>query len=82
MVIIDDKVFEWANMTENQLLEDIAIMLYQKQKLTFGQAAQTAKMSQAAFQFLLGRNQIPTNYGVADLMDDMTTIQKIKNGSH
>jgi len=77
MLVIDNKIFEWANLTESQLLEDIAIMLYQKRKLTFGQAAQLAKMNYAEFQFLLGRNRVPINYDVPELLEDIETIKQL-----
>ncbi len=77
MLVIDNKIFEWANLAESQLLEDIAIMLYQKRKLTFGQAAQLAKMNYAEFQFLLGRNRVPINYDVPELLEDIETIKQL-----
>lgn len=77
MLTIDNKVFEWASISENQLLQEIAMILYKKKKLTFGQAAQTAKMNYAEFQFLLGANQIPVNFEVSDLMEDIQTINKM-----
>ena len=77
MITIADSIIELTNSSENQLLEDIALMLYSKKKLTFGQAAQMAKLNQAQFQFLLGKNQIPINYDVAELEEDMKTIQRM-----
>ncbi len=77
MLVLENKIFEWANLSENELLEDIAVMLYQKRKLTFGQAAQTANMNYIQFQFLLGRNHIPINYGVTELLEDAETIKKM-----
>lgn len=78
MLIIDNKILEWTNLTESQLLEYIAIMLYQKKKLTFGQSAQLANMNYAEFQFLLGRNHIPVNYDVPELMEDLETIKTLR----
>jgi len=53
-------------------------MLYQKKKLTFGQAAEMAHMNYAEFQFLLGRNKIPINYGASELLEDYETIKKLR----
>lgn len=78
MLVIDDKILELSDLSENQMLGDIALMLYQKRRLTFGQAAQMAKLSYAEFQFLLGKNQVPVNYDVSDLLEDVETIKKIK----
>jgi predicted HTH domain antitoxin len=78
MLVIDDRILELSDLSESQLLEDIAIMLYQKRKLTFGQAAELAKLNKADFQFLLGKNGIPVNYDVLELMEDIDTIKKMK----
>lgn len=78
MLIIEDQILDWADVSEGQLLEDIAVMLYQKKKLTFGQAAQMVKLSYAEFQFLLGKKHIPTNYDEPELMEDIETIKKMK----
>ncbi|MCE2994805.1 MAG: UPF0175 family protein [Cyclobacteriaceae bacterium] len=77
MLVIEDKILELSDLSENQMLEDIAMMLYQKRRLTFGQAAQLAKLSYTEFQFLLGKNQIPLNYDVSDLLEDVETLKKI-----
>jgi predicted HTH domain antitoxin len=78
VLVIENQILDWADVSEGQLLEDIAIMLYQRKKLTFGQAAQMAKLNYAEFQFLLGKNHIPTNYDVPELIEDMETIKKMK----
>ncbi len=78
MLTIDSKIVEWANISESQLLEEIAIMLYQKKKLTFGQAAEMAHMSYAEFQFLLGRNKVVVNYGASELLEDFETLKKFR----
>ncbi|MFM7853581.1 MAG: UPF0175 family protein [Flammeovirgaceae bacterium] len=78
MLVINDRILELSDLSENQLLEDIAIMLYQKKKLTLGQAAQLAKLNRVEFQFLLGRNNVPVNYDVLELMEDVDTIKKMK----
>ncbi len=79
MLVIEKQILDWADVSEGQLLEDIAVMLYQKKKLTFGQASQMAKLNYAEFQFLLGKNHVPINYDVPELMEDMETIKKMKS---
>jgi len=59
------------------LTQEIAIMLYQKQKLTLGQASRLADMSQFQFQHLLASRQIPLHYDVNDLEDDLNTLKEI-----
>jgi predicted HTH domain antitoxin len=53
-------------------------MLFQKKKLTFGQSAHVANMNFNEFQFLLASNQIPVNYDVPEIMEDLETIKNLR----
>jgi predicted HTH domain antitoxin len=64
-------------MTASELAQEIAILLYQKEKLTLGQASRLAKMSQLQFQFLLASRQIPVHYDVAELEADLKTLREM-----
>jgi predicted HTH domain antitoxin len=59
-------------MSAAELAQEIAILLYQKEKLTLGQASRLAEMSQLQFQFLLSSRQIPVHYDVAEFEADLT----------
>jgi predicted HTH domain antitoxin len=79
MLTIDNKILEWANISEKQLLEEVAIMLYKKEKLTFCQAAKSANLSYSDFQELLGQKEIAVNYDEEMLIEDMETIKWMNN---
>ena len=64
-------------MDESELLQEIAILIYQKEKLTLGQASKLAKMSQLQFQHLLASRQIPVNYDVAEFEHDLKTLSAL-----
>ena len=49
-------------------------MLYQREKLTPGQASRLAQMSQLQFQFLLASRQIPIHYDVAEFEADLRSL--------
>ena len=51
-------------MTEAKLMLELAVMLFQRDKLTLGQAGKLAGMDQIQFQLLLGSRKIPIHYGV------------------
>jgi predicted HTH domain antitoxin len=80
MLTIQEDILRKANMSENDFLQEMAIFLYQKQKLSFGLAAQFANLNYANFQFLLGENQVAVHYNTDDLNDDLETIKKLRNG--
>ena len=65
------------HMTAPELIQEIALLLYQKEKLTLGQASHLIGMSQLQFQFLLASRQIPVHYDVADFKADLKTLREM-----
>lgn len=76
-VVIPDEILHTARMTEAELKQEIAVMLFQKEKLTLGQASHLAQMNQLQFQHLLASRQIPVHYDVEDLEADIKTLRKL-----
>ena len=76
-IIISDEILHATRMSENELLQEIAILLFQKEKLTLGQASQMAAVSQLQFQHLLASRQIPIHYGVDDFDADLKTLREM-----
>lgn len=64
-------------MTDDELLQEIAILLYQKEKLSMGQASKLAHMSQWQFQLLLGSRKIPVHYDVTEFESDLNTLREM-----
>ncbi|OGG46754.1 MAG: hypothetical protein A3F84_18210 [Candidatus Handelsmanbacteria bacterium RIFCSPLOWO2_12_FULL_64_10] len=77
-LIISDDLLHATGMSETELRQEIAILLFQREKLTLGQASQLASMSQLQFQHLLASRQIPVHYDVAELEEDLKTLQELK----
>ncbi len=76
-VVIPDDALHTIHMTVDELLQEIAILLFQKEKLTLGQASRLAKMSQLQFQYLLASRQIPVHYGVSEFEQDLKTLREL-----
>ncbi len=76
-VMIADEILHTTHMTADELMQEVAILLFQKEKLTLGQASQMVKMSQLQFQFLLASRQIPIHYDVADFDADLKTLREM-----
>ncbi len=76
-VVISDEIVQTIRMTERELMQEIAILLYQKERLTLGQASRMAQMSQVQFQYLLASRQIPLHYDVADFEADLKTLREM-----
>ena len=74
---ISDEILSLTRMSESELKQEIAIMLFQKEKLTLGQASNLAEMNQFQSQSLLASRQIPLHYDLEDLDADVKTLGKL-----
>jgi len=76
-VVIPDEVLYTVHMTSAELIQEIAVLLYQREKLTLGQASRLAGLSQLQFQFLLASRHIPIHYDVAEFEADLKTLREM-----
>ena len=76
-MIIPDEILQTTRMSESELKQEIAVMLFAKNKLTLGQASDLAGMSRFQFQHLLASRLIPLHYDVKDLKDDLENLKEI-----
>lgn len=74
-IIISDEILEQIQMSEVELLQEIAIILFQKEKFTLGQASRMAQMSQFQFQKLLASRKIPLHYDLLELREDAKSLE-------
>lgn len=63
--------------SESELLRELAIVLYEREKLSIGRAARLAGMDKWAFNDLLADREIPMHYDVADLERDLATLRSL-----
>lgn len=76
-VVIPDEIVQATRMSAGELKQEIALMLFQQEKLTLGQASRLAAMSRLQFQHLLGSRQIPVHYDVAEFQEDLKTLREM-----
>jgi len=76
-VVIPDEILHATHMTADELVQELAVLLFQKEKLTLGQASQLAGMSQLQFQHLLASRQIPIHYDIAEFEADLKTLREM-----
>ncbi len=76
-VIIPDDILHTARMTEEELKQEIAVLLFQKEKLTLAQATRLAGMNRLQFQHLLASRCIPVHYDIAEFEDDLQTLKEL-----
>ncbi|WP_339375148.1 UPF0175 family protein [Stenomitos frigidus] len=75
-MLISDTILQAAHITEAELRQEIAILLFQQERLTLGQASRFAEMSQLQFQRLLGSRHIALHYDLAELQEDVKSLQE------
>jgi predicted HTH domain antitoxin len=76
---IPDEFLQTAHISEADLKLEIALLLFQQEKITLGTASQFAGMNQLEFQRILGSRKIPIHYGIEDFRQDLRTLEA--NGS-
>lgn len=74
---IPKDLLQTTRMSETEFKQEIAVMLFQKDKLTLGQASRLAGMSQLQFQHLLSSRQIPVHYDIDDFEEDLRTLKEL-----
>jgi len=75
---IPDTIIQATRMTEQEIRQELAIALFQKEKLTLGQAAQLASVSQAEMMRLLAARAIPLHYDELSFEQDLQTLRSFK----
>ena len=73
-VTISDEV-----LTEPELKQELALTLFQQERLTLAEASRLAEMSQLAFQALLAKRQIPIHYGIQEFREDLRTLRQTEH---
>jgi predicted HTH domain antitoxin len=75
-VTISDEVLTAAHISEPELKQELALTLFQQERLALAQASRLAEMSELAFQALLADRRIPIHYGVEEFREDLGAIRQ------
>lgn len=68
---LPDRLFAKAKLTEYDLKLRIALILFQEEIFTLGQAAEFMNVPQMIFQQELGKRKIPIHYDVEEFRSDL-----------
>jgi predicted HTH domain antitoxin len=75
-ITIPDEVLQTAQLSPEELLQELAILLYCQGRLTMGQASQLAQMTRLEFQQLLASRKVPVNSDLKEFASDLETLRK------
>lgn len=73
---LPDDIFQSAHLTEAELLREIAIVLFQQERITLGRASLLCRMDQIEFQKLLANRGISIHYDIEDYEADLKSIRE------
>lgn len=74
-MLIDDDLLHAARISEAEFKLEIAALLYRRGRLTLGQAARLAGLSQARMRLTLAAQGIAPNYGVNEFAEDLRVVR-------
>jgi predicted HTH domain antitoxin len=73
---IPDDVLSMAGLTADELRLEVAIVLFQRERLTLGQASELAGLTQLGLQRVLADRHIPIHYDESDFQEDLDTLAR------
>ncbi|MEM1253074.1 MAG: UPF0175 family protein [Cyanobacteria bacterium P01_H01_bin.21] len=76
-VIVPDAILEAAQLSEEELKLEIAIMLYKADKISSGLVRSWTGLSVLEFQHELAQRNLCLNYDVEDLETDIQTLKSL-----
>ena len=74
---IPDSAVQEIPMSPAEILLEVSIWLYQRKRLSLGQARKMANLSIVAFQQELVKRDLYLNYDMEDLQNDLRTAHLI-----
>lgn len=75
-VVIPNETLYAAHLTAMELKQELAVRLFQQDRLTLMQAAELAGMRPIPFQHLLASREISPHYDIAEFKEDMATLRQ------
>ena len=77
-VVISDEILQASQLTPSEFRQEIALHLFQTDRLTLGYASKLADMSLNAFRQLLKQRDIPLySYEVEDFELDLKNLREL-----
>jgi predicted HTH domain antitoxin len=78
-VIISDEILQASQLTPSEFRQEIALHLFQTDRLTLGHASQLAEMPPNTFRQLLKQRNIPLySYDVQDFELDLKNLRELE----
>jgi len=76
-VVIPSEILQAAQLSEAELRLELAILLFEKYKISTGKARRLAGISLIEFRLELAKRGICVHYDLEDFHTDLETLQKL-----
>ncbi len=76
-LLISDELVKASGLSEAELLQELVLLLFQREKLSLGKASRILGMTQLEFQALLASRDLYIHYDVEDLHEDVKNLQEL-----
>lgn len=76
-LLISDELIQASGLSEAELLQELVLLLFQREKLTLGKASRILGVTQLEFQALLASRNLYVHYDVEDLHEDVKNLQEL-----
>jgi predicted HTH domain antitoxin len=77
-VVISDEILQASRLSPDEFRQEIALFLFQTERLTLGYASQLADMPLKTFRQLLKERNIPLySYDIEDLELDLKNLREL-----
>ncbi len=77
-LLISDELVHASGLSEAELLQELVLLLFQREKLTLGKASRILGMTQLEFQALLASRDLYIHYNVEDLHEDVENLHELR----
>jgi len=73
-LVISDEIVKASGLSEDDLLLELVLLLFQQDKISLGKAAELLKVPQLRFQRLIADRNICVHYDVAEWQEDIAHL--------
>ncbi|NET43387.1 UPF0175 family protein [Okeania sp. SIO2B3] len=74
-LLIPDQIVQASGLSEDELLVEIVMMLFQQEKISLGKASELLGIHRMQFQKLISDRGICVHYDVAEFQEDLKILQ-------
>jgi predicted HTH domain antitoxin len=76
-VTVSDDELRSAGMSADDFRREVALLLFQQERMTLAQAARFSGMNRLSFQRLIADRGMCVHYDVADFEQDLETLREL-----